>query len=138
MSRRLSRVALVGVVGALLVAAPALAYAAPEPPAPLTGTAPLPHGTAAGTDQGATPADAPVAGPALAPDGNTVAGLLDTGRRRPVSALYDSEWNASAPAVGFTGSIGSCTPGTTSASFRAAVIKVIDSCIVDNAMIYCN
>jgi len=124
MSRRLSRAALVGFVGAALLAAPSLAYAASEPPAPVLGAAPLPSDVP-------RPAPAPtggeVAGPTLAPTANSVAGLLDTGRRRPVTGLYDSVWNAASPAVGFTGSIGGCTPGTTAAAFRAAVIKRVNA-----------
>jgi uncharacterized protein YkwD len=127
MSRHLSRVALVGVASALLVAGPALAYAAAEHPAPTLGSAPLPVGLpdpSAAT--AATPAG-PAAGPGLTPDVNTVAGLLDTGRRRPVSSLYDSMWTGSSPAVGFTGSISGCTPGTTAAAFRAAVIARVNA-----------
>ncbi len=123
MSRRLSRVALACLAGVALLAFPVLAYAADAPPAPRLGAASAPTPPASGS----LTTDPAPSGPAIAPAENTVAGLLDTGRRRAVSALYDAEWGSSAPAVGFTGSISGCTPGTTSAAFRAAVIDRVNA-----------
>ncbi len=125
MTGRFSRVALIGMASIALVAVPMTAAASSAVPAPTTGPAPAPVVMPpASVPSAAGLTAAPAAAPALP---TTVAGFLDTGRRRAVTTLYEGEWGARAPSVGFTGSITGCDPGATSATFRTAVIDRVNA-----------
>ncbi len=53
-------------------------------------------------------------------------GWIDTADRAAVIAAYDAEFGRDEPATGFTGSTSSCQPGTTSAAYRASLLKRIN------------
>jgi hypothetical protein len=49
---------------------------------------------------------------------DAVPGLVDAARRRPVTSIYQSEWNTPVPDQNWTGSTSTCTAGTVAQAFR--------------------
>ncbi len=51
---------------------------------------------------------------------------IDTSDRGAVLAAWDLEFSRTEPAIGFTGDVGSCVAGTTSAAFRASITQRVN------------